>query len=102
MSDGNGQPGQSGQTQTIKCFNKECGKEFIVLLPHAEVINSTSVSIVIWTHPEVQACPHCGIPYQMSVRKIQGVEVAWGPVRTQREAGIVVPPPGFKVPGRPQ
>jgi hypothetical protein len=88
--------------QTVKCFNQECGKEFLVMLPHAEVINSLSLSQVIWVHPDVQSCPHCGIPYQMSVRKIQGVEVAWGPVKSRgAEAGIVVPPPGFRVPPIP-
>jgi hypothetical protein len=86
------------QQQQIKCFNTDCGKEFVVMLPHAEVINSMSVSLVIWTHPDVQSCPHCGVPYQMSVKKIQGVEVAWGPVRTRNTGGIFVPPPGMKIP----
>jgi len=92
----NGQPGQ--QQQTIQCFNPECKQPFVVVLPSAEVVNVMTVSMVLWTHPDVQQCPHCGTPYQMTIRRIQGVEVLWGPVRTKRDAGIVVPPPGFKLP----
>ena len=84
--------------QLIKCFNKECGQEFVVFMPTPEVINSMTLSMVAWSHAEVQQCPHCGVPYQMSVRKIQGVEIAWGPVRTKGDTGIVVPPAGFKLP----
>src|ERR1035437_8755573 len=85
-------------SQQISCFNTDWGEEFVVRLQHAEVISSMSVSLVIWTHPDVQACPHCGVPYQMSVKKLQGVEVAWDPVRTRSTGGIVVPPAGLKLP----
>jgi hypothetical protein len=86
------------QEQTVKCFNPECTKEFIVFIPPAEVINSMTLSLVCWAHPNIQTCPHCGTPYQMSVRRLQGVELAWAPVRTKRDAGIVVPPAGFHIP----
>jgi hypothetical protein len=89
---------QGQHQQSIKCFNKDCGKEFAVFAAPPEVINSMTLSMVVWTHPDVQSCPHCGTPYQMMVRKIQGVEVAWSPVRTKGDTGIVVPPPGFKLP----
>jgi hypothetical protein len=84
--------------QPVKCLNRDCQKEFVVFAPDPEVINSMTVSMLVWSHPDVQACPHCGTPYQMQVRRIKGVEVAWGPVRTKADAGIVVPPPGFKLP----
>lgn len=93
MSDDNGQ-----QTQAMKCQNPACAKEFSVLNPPAEVINSMTVSMVIWAHPDVQACPHCGTPYQMSIKTIRGVVANWDPVRTRGDVGIVAPPPGFRVP----
>ena len=88
----------SEQQQEMKCINPQCDKPFVVILPPVEIINSHTVSMVLWAHPEPQCCPHCGTPYQMSVQKVQGTVVAWGIIRTPRDAGIVVPPPGFQLP----
>lgn len=82
----------------MKCMNDECKKDFIVIIPLAEIANKETVSMVIWAHPDVQNCPHCGTPYQMTIKKISGVHMAWGPVKTKGDAGIVVVPPGFKIP----
>ncbi len=44
----------------IKCCNPQCDQSFVVMMPRAEVINTMSVSMVVWAHSDVQACPHCG------------------------------------------
>jgi hypothetical protein len=85
------------QQQQMKCINPQCGKEFVVFTPHPEVVNTMTLSMVVWVHPDVQPCPHCGTPYQMTVQSIRGVTAAWRPVKTQG-AAIAVPPPGFKLP----
>jgi hypothetical protein len=100
MAGQNGEPRE--QHERVTCMNPECKQEFVVMIPPAEVINSATVSIVVWTHPEMQNCPHCGVPYQMSIRRLGGAELVWRPIQMQRRAGIVVPPPGFKLPIPPQ
>lgn len=86
------------QQQAMRCLNPECGKDFTVFVPPAEVVNTITISMVFWSHPEVQRCPHCGIAYQMLARQIQGVTVEWKAVRAASDASIVVPPAGFKLP----
>ena len=87
-----------GQTQQIQCENPECKKMFIGEIPRAEVINAFSISLVAWSHPDLAICPHCGQGYQMTVKKIEAVAVLWRPVKTQKDATIVTPPPGFRLP----
>lgn len=86
--------------QPVQCFNPACKQQFTVVLPAAEIVNQVTVSMIVWAHPDVQTCPHCGTPYQMRVMKLKGLEVGWAPVRPSKEGAgaIVVPPPGFQLP----
>jgi hypothetical protein len=87
-----------GQQQQIHCENPDCKKDFVAEIPMPEVINTLSLSILAWAHPELALCPHCGQGHQMAVMRIGDVSVGWKGVKTNRSAGLVIPPAGFKLP----
>lgn len=45
----------------------DCGKEFDVDMPQHEVINQMTVSMVVFAHPQLACCPHCGTAYRFEV-----------------------------------
>ena len=90
------------QTLEIQCVNNDCKKTFVVEIPVAEVINTATISGVIWTHPEAQGCPFCGLSYQMRLMRVEAPQLRFDPIRMRSDASrIAVPPPGLKLPPIP-
>jgi len=85
----------------IECSNPECTQHFVVEVAAAEVINTLSLSAIVWAHPDVQSCPHCGVAYQMRLLKVESPTIKFDPVRVRSDANIIVPPAGMKLPPAP-
>jgi len=92
---------QIGEAFTIECANPECKKQFVVTVPQGEVVNSFTLSMVVWAHPDAQPCPHCGTGYQMRLKGIGQPAVGFIPVRQRSDASVIVPPAGMKLPPPP-
>ena len=92
---------ESKQTLEIPCANPNCKKTFVVEIANAEILNSLSISAVVWAHPDIQNCPFCGTAYQMRVLKVEAPTIRFDPVRAKSDANIIVPPAGMQLPPAP-
>lgn len=91
---------QERQIATLTC--SQCQKEFEVILPQVEVIQTLTVSMILMQHPNTQNCPRCGMAYQMKIAKVNNLETAWLKVEQKRESRIITPPANLPtiIPGR--
>lgn len=88
----------SNGPQVSKLTCARCMKEFEVIVPPVEVMQTLTVSIIMMQHPNTQDCPHCGMPYAMVISSIANIETTWKPVEKKRESRIIAPPPGLAIP----
>lgn len=87
---------------SIECCNPDCKKPFILMMPPPEIVNKMTISMVVWAHPEVQCCPHCGTAHQMAIQKIGDIQIAWSPVQTPKDASMIsLAPAGVRLPPPP-
>lgn len=93
---GNGQS-ENQQQPTREKFIKcpKCGEAMRVVEPEAVIINHPKFSSMTAIHEEPQACK-CGNLVQCVIRATQ-IHWAWREVEVQTPAGIVAPPPGFRL-----
>jgi len=89
---------QGRDTFDIQCANPDCRQMFVVEMPRADVINTLTISQIVWAHPDVQSCPHCGCGYQMQLLRVESPTIRWSPVKTRQDANIIIPPAGMKIP----
>ena len=84
------------ETYTKKC--KECGTENTFTIPKYEIVNSTSVSAVVFSHPEPQYCDKCGKAYQFIIGTVEGVAIGFIGLAKDPRGQIISPPKGIYIP----
>lgn len=58
---------------TIKAKCKQCGAECTFNIPRYEVINASSVSMIVFSHTDPQLCEACGKPHQFVIGGVEKV-----------------------------
>lgn len=70
-----------------------CKKDFELFAPKHEIVQGDTMTAIVWVHPELQKCPYCGLGYRMVINQIKGFGMAFIPIQTENDAGIVVADP---------
>jgi len=81
---------------SIECI--QCKKPFEIITPMADIIESKTVSAIVWAHPETQDCPFCGQPYQMAISKLKGFEISWMAMKKQGDQSRIITVPAGAIP----
>lgn len=77
-----------------------CGEKFGFRLPVPEVVNSGTVSMIVWAHERPAMCPYCNTVFVFRVIGLseeRGLQYGWQPVGKSNNRMIVAPPPGLDV-----
>lgn len=80
-----------GQTIPITC--KSCGYLNQFIPPIYEVLNSQSVSMIVFAHPDVQCCAQCNAPHQFVIAEqgMKNIGLPIGFVRVRQQSQIITP-----------
>jgi len=75
----------------MKCV--DCGKEFELEMPQHEVVNAMSVSMLIFAHPTMPCCPHCGTAYRFEIAGVKQAVFGFKKfvLEKSEESRIIVP-----------
>lgn len=75
----------------ITCQRELCGKDFDVIMPEPEFINTLKSSMVVFPHGELFACPYCGQAHSFILMTLQNYTYAFNPVETKAKSQIIKP-----------
>jgi|SRR5712675_2088395 len=78
---------QGGGELKKKCT--ACGQENVFIIPQYEIINQSSVSMLVFTHVEAQYCISCGRAFQFVM--ISADAIACGFMILKEGSGIIKP-----------
>lgn len=82
------------ETRSFKCM--KCKQDVVFDLPQHEILNGQLASIITFSHPRPDICPHCGQAYLVAIDKSAGVGVVWGwvavAIEQDRGSDVILPP----------
>lgn len=79
---------------------RECKHKNVFKIPQFEIINTASVSAIVFAHPEIQFCEKCAKGYQFVLGGISENGFMYGFLPVKNPPGTVIKPPStLWVPG---